>query len=163
MVLIRKANVKDISSIVKLWEEFMKDHDKIVLERNERLRLYTPRKKNAADNYRAFITEQLKSRKGAIFFAEVDDNIIGFTLVIIKDEIPVFKIEKIGYISDLFVKKEHRGKGISSQLMDKSIKWLKKNNMNHISIGLYVDNEFAHSVYKKKGFFDYKIEMRREI
>ncbi len=163
MALIRKADIKDIPSVVGIWKEFMREHDKIVLKKNEKLRTYTPKKKNAADNYRAFITKQLKGGKGAIFIAEIGGKLAGFTLIIIKDEIPIFKIEKIGYISDLFVKKEHSGKGLGSKLMDESINWFKKNKLKHISVGLYADNENAHLFYKKKGFFDYKFEMRRGI
>ncbi len=163
MVLVRKANIKDIPLVVGIWKEFMREHDKIVLKKNQKLRTYTPKKKNAAHKYKAFITKQLKGGKGAIFIAEIDGKVAGFTLIIIKDEIPIFKIEKIGHISDLFVKKEHRGKGLGSKLIDESIKWFKKNKLKHVSVLLYADNEHAHLVYKKKGFFDYKIEMRRSI
>ncbi|MBI2581144.1 GNAT family N-acetyltransferase [Candidatus Woesearchaeota archaeon] len=163
MISVRKAALKDIPSIAGLWCEFMKEHDKIVLVRNKKLSRYTPRKKNAENNYRSFIKKQLKSGNGAIFLAEAEDTAAGYVFVIIKDEIPVFKLKKIGYISDLYVKKALRGMKISSKLKDEAMKWLKKKGLKHISIGLYVDNEFAHSVYKKWGFFDYKLEMRRKI
>jgi len=160
--MIREASIKDVSSIVTLWSEFMSEHDEMVLSKNEKLKNYTPKKDNASNNYREFISKHIKQGTGTIFLAE-EEEIIGFILLIIKDEIPIFKIEKIGYGSDLFIKKEYRNQKISSKLMDEAIKWFKKKNIRYISLGLYCDNKHAHSVYKKKGFFDYKLEMRKEI
>lgn len=163
MILVRKAALRDIPSVVTIWNEFMKDHVNTVLKRNKKLSIYTPRKEKAENTYRAFIKKQLKSGKGAIFLAEADATIAGYILVLIKDEIPIFKLKKIGYISDLYVKREFRGLKISSKLKDEAISWLKRKGLKHVSIGLYIDNEFAHSVYKKWGFFDYKLEMRRKM
>ena len=84
-------------------------------------------------------------------------------MVFIKDNIPIFELKELGYFSDLYVKKQFRKLGISSKLRDEAIKWFKKKKMKYISIALYPDNKFAHSVYKKWGFMDYHIEMRREI
>jgi len=163
MLAVREAGFKDIPEIVGLWTEFMALHDKIVLGRNKKLGPYIAKRKAASDNYRNFLQEKLKSKKGTVFLAEVDGKPAGFTLVFEKDEIPIFEIKKIGYVSDLFVKEEFRGLGISSKLRDKAINWFKKKGLKHMSIGLYNDNEFAHSVYKRWGFFDYKVEMRRQI
>ena len=163
MILVRKATLRDIPLVISLWKEFVKEHDMMVTDRNKKLITYVHKKLNAADMWRVFIKKQLKSKKGTVFLAQVDGTAAGFILVLVKDEIPIFKIEKMGYVSDLFVKKEFRGLGISSKLCDRAMKWLGQKGLKHVSIGLYVDNEFAHSVYKKFGFFDYKLEMRRRI
>lgn len=52
---------------------------------------------------------------------------------------------------------------LSPRLKGKAIKWLKNKGLKHVSIIVYVDNKFAHSVYRKWGFFDFKMEMRRKI
>ncbi|MFC1800586.1 GNAT family N-acetyltransferase [Nanoarchaeota archaeon] len=162
---IKKAILKDLPVIVKLWVEFMKDHDKIVLKRNKKLKPYTDKinMKSAGGKYRKFVRESIKSKKGAVFIAEVDGVAVGFTLVLIKDEISVFKIKKLGHVTDLFVKEEFRGRKISSGLMSEARKWLKSKGMKYMSIGLYFDNRNAHSVYKKWGFMDFKLEMRRKV
>ncbi|MEA2037459.1 MAG: GNAT family N-acetyltransferase [Nanoarchaeota archaeon] len=163
MTLIRKASLRDVPRIVDLWKEFMNDHDDIVLKRNKRLKSYTLRKAKAANNYKVHTQKLIKSKKGVILVAENDNELLGFTLLIIKGEIPIFKIKKIGYIADLFIRKKLRGKSIGSKLMKESIKWFRKKGLKYISVGLYADNTPAHSFYKKKTFFDYKIEMRRKI
>jgi len=163
MIAIRKANLNDVKVIVNLWQEFMKNHDKIVTKENSKLKTYVARKETAAENYREFVSGHISSENGAVFLAEVGGVAAGFTLAYIKDEIPVFKIEKIGYVSDLFVKEEFRGIKVSSKLMKSLIKWFKEKGMKHISLGIYSDNKLAHSIYEKWGFFDYRMEMRKEI
>jgi len=93
---------------------------------------------------------------GVVFIAEVDGKTAGFSLVFVKDEIPIFEIEKYGYISDLYVKEEFRGKGVSSNLKEAAVEWCKNKGLKHVSIAVYSDNKFAHDLYNQRGFFDYK-------
>lgn len=163
MVSIRKANPEDIDVIVDMWVEFMGNHDEIVLKENPELKSFIVRKENAPENYREFAQKHMKAEDGEVFIAEADGDIAGFALVFVKDEIPVFEIEKIGYISDLFVKEKFRGMKVGSKLMEESIKWLKEKGLEYVSIGMYPDNKLAHSFYEKWGFFDYHVDMRKKI
>ena len=74
-----------------------------------------------------------------------------------------YKIKKIGYISDLFIIRNYRAKGISSRFKDEAIKWFKKKNIKHISIAVHRENKLAYSIYRKWGFLDYHIELRKKI
>ncbi|MBN2422992.1 GNAT family N-acetyltransferase [Candidatus Woesearchaeota archaeon] len=160
---IREAELKDVPAIVEIWKEFLKDHDSIILENNEKLKPHIIRRNNAPELYKDFITKHINSEEGAIFLAEKENIILGYTLVYIKENIPVFEIEKTGYFSDLYVKKEYRRQGISTKLKEKALEWFKKKGMEYASIALYPDNPLAHSIYKKWGFFDYHVEMRKRI
>ena len=163
MVLMRAATARDIPAIVTIWEEFMKDHDAMLIKENPILKPYLYKNKNASNNYKKFVQKHIKSKNGIVYIAEIDGKIAGYTLIFIKDEIPIFKIKKTGFGSDLFVKKEFRGRNISSKLSSIAIKWLKGKAIKCLSLTLYSDNKLAHSIYKKWGFIDYKIEMRKFI
>ncbi len=56
------------------------------------------------------------------------------------------------YISRLIVKKEYRGMGIGSALVDYIIDLCKSMGYNELSIGVNKDNEEALNLYRKKGF-----------
>lgn len=170
MVKIREAVIEDIPKIAEMWAEFLREHDKRV-ERNERIMPYLKKKEDYKINYENYLRMQFESGKGIVLIAEDRENKeddqktkpIGFALAVIKKEIPIFEIGELGCIGDIYVKEEFRGKGLSSQLKDKAIEWFKENGIKHACILLYKDNEQVHSIYKKWGFFDYKIEMRKEI
>lgn len=162
-MIIKKANSEDIPKIVDLWLEFMKEHDKIIINENSLLKEYEIKDENMGDSYSEFLKTHIESEEGVVFTAEENGEIIGYALIFIKDEIPIYKNKKIGIISDLYVKKDFRNHGISSKLKDKSIGWFKEKGIKFISAPLYPDNKFTHSLTKKWGFIDYKVEMRKKI
>ena len=162
-MIITEAKLDDVLSIVNLWTEFMKEHDNIVISENPKLEDFQAKDENMEKNYEDFLKSTIESSDGKVFLALDNDEIAGFTLISIKDEIPIYKNKKIGRINDLYVKKGHRGRAISSALKDRSLEWFKSKGINSVSIPMYPDNKHAHSVYKKWGFFDYKVEMRKKI
>jgi len=163
MITIRKATLKDASLIAELFDEFMKYHDEIVIPSDSRLIPHVAKKKNAKSLFKKFAIKNIKSNKSRLNIAEVDGKPAGYSLIYIKDNIPIFTLEKLGYFADLFVKKEFRGMGISSKFKDEAIKWFKKKGMKYASIAVYPQNEHAHSIYKNWGFFDFHVEMRKKI
>lgn len=161
-MIIRKAKTKDISVIVELWKGFMKDFNDKFSE-NKTIKDYITLKKNAGKDFRKFAEEKIKSKDGKIFIVEEGNEPIGYMLIYIKKTIPIYKLKKIGYISDLFIKKEFRRRGISSKLKKKAISWFKKKGMKHMSIQVYADNKIPYDIYKKWGFSDFHIELRKKI
>ena len=130
---------------------------------SEELKPLLIRKKDAARIFRKFVQKNIRSKIGIVHIAEINGKPVGYSLAFIKDNVRVYKTEKVGYISDLFIKKESRAKGISSKFKDEAIKWFRKKGINHISIAVHKENRLAYSIYRKWGFLDYHIEMRRKI
>lgn len=161
--LIRKANIADVKTIVSIWERFLNEHDTIVAARNSQLKEMNLRNDDVPLMYEKFLLDNIQSESGIVFVAEDNGQIIGYSLGFIKNEIPIFKIKQYGYISDMYVSKKYRNKGISSKLKDEMIAWFKGKGVEYASIGFYADNREAHEIYNKWGFFDYKIEARIKI
>lgn len=163
MITINKATIEDIKQIVGVWSEFLNEHDAIVTTRNNRLKDMNLRHNNATSMYEEFLKNNIESENGVVFVARVNDKIVGYSLGFIKEEIPIFELKKYGYISDLYVKKEFRGRGLSTKLKNEMISWFESKKIKYASICFYSDNTEAHDIYKKWGFFDYKIEARKQI
>ncbi len=163
MVEIRKARLKDIPEIMKMWKVFMQEHDMMVTSKNPSLKPYHAMRSEAAANFEKYAKRCIHSKSAVIFLAEKDDEIIGYCLCIIKKNIPVFKIEKLGHIGDLYVKKEHRKLGISSMFRKEALSWFKTKGIKHASIMVSPENTKAHRIYKKWGFTDFHIEMRKKL
>lgn len=160
---IREAYINDIKTLVNIWEKFLVEHDGIVTRNNPRLKKMNLRNDNARVLYEKFISDNIQSENGVVFVAEENGQIVGYSLGLIKDEIPIFQMKRYGYISDLYVEREFRGKGVASKLKDEMFSWFKNKGIEYASVGFYADNPMAHEVYKKWGFFDYKIEARIKI
>jgi GNAT superfamily N-acetyltransferase len=163
MIKIRKARLKDTDEILDLWKDFMSEHDNVVIKRNSMLKPYTIKKSDAKNNFRSFIKRNIRSRNGIVFVAEDGKEIIGYLLCTIKKNIPIFKLERIGYMNDLYVKKKYRGTKISTGFKNKAMQWFREKGMKHASIMVSPENKKAHGIYKNWGFHDYHIELRKKI
>lgn len=60
-------------------------------------------------------------------------------------------VEKTGYLGELFVLKEYRGKGISTKIKDVFLEFLKCKKIKICRIDVNPENN-AQEVYKKWGF-----------
>jgi ribosomal protein S18 acetylase RimI-like enzyme len=163
MITVRKARLKDVESIVNLWKEFMQEHDGIIFKQTPKLMLFLARKKDAAEIFRKFVQKNIRSKNGIVFIGESNGHLIGYSLALVKDNVGVYKTRRVGYISDLFVRKKHRSSKISSKFKDEIFRCFMKKGIKHISIAVHKENKLAYSIYRKWGFLDYHIELRRKI
>ncbi len=160
---IRKARLKDVPGIVDLWKEFIREHDRVVLNNNPKLKPYMKKRKNAQDIFIGILKNNIRSGNGLVLVAESGGKLAGYGIFRINKGHPVFSIERIGCISDIFIKKGFRGKGISSLFRDDAIKFFRKKGIKHLSLQVFSANSHAHEIYRKWGFQDYLIDMRKPI
>ena len=61
--------------------------------------------------------------------------------------------------------KYKKGRPIYSRNLNKdaTYKWFRKKGVKTLSIKVYDANKFAHDIYKKWGFKNYHIELRKKI
>jgi GNAT superfamily N-acetyltransferase len=160
---IRKARLSDVPGIIELWFEFMKEHGGIVRRGNPKLKPYTILRKDAKEEFKPFVKKNIRSRNGGVVVAEEDGRLVGYTLFFIKKGPSVYTEKVFGYISDMFVKKGSREKRISSLLREEALRFFRKKGIKHSSLVVSPTNSRAREVYKKWGFQEYHIEMRKPI
>lgn len=163
MIKYKVAKISDLNEIVKLWKTYDKEHYKIIVKSTPIFKEHYTKITNAKQNYKEFMSDNIKSKDCKIYLALDNKKVIGYVLCKIIINIPIFKIKKIGRIMDLYVKKEYRGQSISTGLFKLCKIWFKTKNIKHISLGVYPGNKHVHKIYEKWGFMDYHIEMRKTI
>jgi GNAT superfamily N-acetyltransferase len=166
-IIIRKANLKDLDELIKVWVKFMKVHDTVVIKKNPKLKEHLSMKHDSKDKWIKFAKRMIYSKRGLLLVVEESNGknkkILGYSLTFIKKNIKIYKIEKIGYISDMYVEPKYQGKGLSSKLSEETFKWLKSKGIKHVELTVFSDNIKAHSIYKHWKFFDYSVNMRMKI
>ena len=162
-IKIRKATIKDIDTIVDLWIEFRDIHSCIVVCNNPELKPHTIMKSNANAIWKKHIEKHLMSKNAYVQIAYVNDKIAGFNLSFVKENIPIFSLDKFGNIGDLYVKKEFRGLGISSKFKNNAFKWFKKIGLKYATIQVWKKNIKSHEIYENWGFEDVQIIMRKKL
>ncbi|MEQ9298240.1 MAG: GNAT family N-acetyltransferase [Cyclobacteriaceae bacterium] len=98
-----------------------------------------------------------------VLLAEVDNEPIGSGYVQIREGKSYQKHERYGYIGFVFVRPEHRGKGVVSVIMSGLTNWAKSKGVSEIRLDVYSDNDSAIRAYEKAGFSNLLTEMRVDI
>ena len=148
--MIRKATVKDISAIAKLYSEQFREMSKLI-----------PDFIKEGDQSTEFIENTISDENSDILVCEIDDIIIGFILLQAKQR-PDFDFIKPGkfcYIMDLIITKKHRNKGYGTALMNSAIDWGKEQGCNIVNLDVLSNNPKAISLYEKLGFISKSQEM----
>ncbi len=162
-IIYGKAGVKDIPELLKLAEIFEKEHYANVIKNNPEIEEVLKRKRDWLKEMKKFFRSCIYSKNAVVYTARHNGNIVGYSLLITKKNIPVFKIDRYGYFGDLFVLKEYRGIGISTELKNIGLRWFKQKGMEYAYIGVHFGNEKARKIYRKWGFVPRHIEMVKKI
>ena len=147
--IIKEAVVEDsekVGEVFDLYRQFYKkDPDKII----------------SID----YIKQRLTNKDSTIFFVEENNICIGIVqLYITFDSLELAK--KI-ILYDLFVKSEHRKKGIGTMLMNVSKNFAEKNNISSIELSTAISNGTAQSLYESLGyerdteFYNYYLSIKK--
>jgi ribosomal protein S18 acetylase RimI-like enzyme len=154
---IRKARLEDSPQIVSLWKEMISHHNVFRTSKFERM------KPEAHNNFRKFVISNIRSRNGLVLVAEDKGKLVGYSLNYIRKNIPIFRIGKMGYLSDLYVKERHRGAGIASMFKDAAFRWFREKGLRHASVEVYFENKASWSIYRKWGFEENHVRLIRKI
>ena len=154
-VTIRKATMKDIPSVLKLWMKLMEFH--------HTLSIHFELANDAEIVWESYIREQLDEQNFLLIVAEVSGNIIGFSLVSIQSNIPVFKIKEYGVIYDFFVEEAFRRRGIGRKIFAFARKWFEQKGVENLQVSAAHNNPIAQGFWHAMGFTNYLDRLSRGI
>lgn len=152
---IRKAGIEDYEKI-KPFKLLSKKEE---LKYSETLKPL----EETEEKYLEYLKNDLNKLWRVFFIAEEDNKIIGIIQVKKYKTISISKFEWKGYMSNLYIDKNHRGKGIAQKLFQACFDWLKENKVHHISLEIHKDNKIALQLANKMGFKEYTVKMTKEI
>ena len=81
----------------------------------------------------------------------MDNVIVGYASVVIREQPRFYKIKKVGAISALMVTKEHRRKGIATLLLKESKAFFKHHGIKYYTLYTSFANKGAIKFYEKIG------------
>lgn len=93
---------------------------------------------------KSFYDELTKNKMAIYIVAKQDDEIIAYG--------GMWHVINEGHITNVAVKREHRGKGIGSQIINALIDIAKEKEMIGITLEVRASNTVAQSLYKQNGF-----------
>ncbi len=155
MVEIIKAEEKRLPEILDVWKEFMDFHGD--------LNPLFIRREDGHLNFERYLLEKMNSDDALVLVAIEDEHVVGYSLAMIANYPPVFKVEKYGMISDMAITQKHRRKGIGEKLLQKNIDWFRSKQIYRVELNVAVNNPVGYPFWQKQGFRAYLHRLHLDI
>ena len=144
MLKIRKAREEDLLKVAGLWKNFMKYNSDF----NKSFSI----NKKATEIFSGEMLEKLKEHDSRLSVAESDGELIGFCYSYISQKPRYFRLNKFGFIGDLYVMPEYRRSGIGKALVKDAVDFFTKRKIKQIELLVATKNKNTINFWESMGF-----------
>jgi aminoglycoside 6'-N-acetyltransferase I len=100
-----------------------------------------------------FIELMNKPEKNQFYLFLENSNAVGFIYMSVRnDYVEGSDSSPVGYVEGIYVKPEHRRKGISGKLLKQGEQWAKQKGCTQIGSDIYADNKVSYDFHTAIGF-----------
>lgn len=112
-----------------------------------------------------YAEKRVRETGGVAIVAEAGGRVVGHMFLTferhgacVRDE-----VRSYGYVSELFVREEMRGRGIGRTLLAEAERRTKARGFDHLMLGVLTGNTVAERAYERFGFKPYATDMTKPI
>ena len=106
----------------------------------------------------------IQAEDAFVIVAEENDEIVASGYARIKEPDNNYSnFDRYAYLGFMYVKPEHRGKGVNKLILDELMRWAKSKDISEVRLDVYSQNESAVKAYEKAGFESLLTTMRMKI
>lgn len=113
--------------------------------------------------YESWLNRLIQNRRDLCLVAEINDQLIGFLIATIEQEIPIYRLKQYAFIHDLWIEAEYRRDGIAKQMVQQTIAYFQQLGITQIRLDTAHPNETARRLFAACGFRVSTIEMLIEL
>jgi ribosomal protein S18 acetylase RimI-like enzyme len=144
MTAIRQARSDEFDKIGQLWSDFM--------ALNAAFDSSFVLRQGARELFSKEMMERCPDPDCLLSIAEDDGQMIGFCFSYVSRKPRYFKLDKFGFIGDLYVKPEYRRQGVGHELVKDAIRFLSRRKVKQIELLVAVRNEQTIKFWEAIGF-----------
>ncbi len=157
MITIRELQPKDdLSAVLKLCKDFFAEYE----EHHDEF--FDTDNLTDADISGRFV-QSLEAGDSATIIALIDNEIVGYASVVVREQPRFYKIKTVGAISALMVAKAHRRKGIATGLLKASREFFGRHGVRYFTLYTAAANNGATAFYEHNGMSRLHISFIGEI
>jgi ribosomal protein S18 acetylase RimI-like enzyme len=130
----RKVTIQDLSQLAKLFDQYRVFYRKV----------------SDIPSAEDFLKERIENKDSEIFVAEENGNLVGFVQLY-----PLFsstRMKRYWLLNDLYVNKNHRGKGYSKELIEDAKELAKLTKASGVLLETGKSNDIGNQLYPACGF-----------
>ncbi|MBE2914517.1 GNAT family N-acetyltransferase [Anoxybacillus flavithermus] len=139
-MIIREARLEDAQQLANLIQQVENESEFMLFEPGERK--LTPEKQ------RTMIENISKQKNSTIFVAEDHEKLVGYLMAFGGNA----KRNRHSVYLVVGILKEHRGKGVGTELFRKLESWARERKIHRLELTVMTQNQAGIALYKKMGF-----------
>ena len=155
-VIVREATEADLDRVAELWSEMIDLHHDL----DER---FWCRKPDGQSIFREWMAESVGDEKRVLVVADVDGAVAGFIHGEFVDAPPPVEDKVSGYISDVSIGFDYRGKGVGRKLMTAALERFARLGAEDVTLLAAVKNDCATAFYEALGFERHTVTMWQSL
>ena len=156
-VVIRRATREDMPAVGRLGALLLRVHYGFDADR------FMRPGEDAEDGYAWYLGTQLREPDVLILVAETDGQVVGYVYAGIEPRNWKELRDEAGFIHDIVVSEEARGRRIADQLIDATVVWMKERGMPRLLLWSASPNQTAQRLFARHGFRPTMVEMTKEL
>ncbi|MBD3884210.1 GNAT family N-acetyltransferase [Phormidium tenue FACHB-886] len=113
--------------------------------------------------YESWLNRLIQNQRDLCLVAEDNNQLIGFLIATVEQEIPIYRLKQYAFIHDLWIEDEYRRGGIAKQMVQQAIANFQQLGITQIRLDTAHPNEAARRLFTDCGFRISTIEMLIEL
>lgn len=156
-ITIRPATREDLPAVGRLGAELLRVHYEF-----DRERFMRPGD-DSEEGYAWFLGSQLREPDVLVLVADRGGTVVGYLYAGIEPRNWKELREEAGFIHDIVVAEQVRGRKVADLLIDAALEWMGDRGMPRVLLWTAAPNAIARRVFERHGFRNTMIEMTREL
>lgn len=159
---IRSARVDDVDQVIELVSKIVALHDEWDPPRFGAL-------DGAADMYRGWLEDRCDDETSVFLVADRNDDdapqshVVGFLVATLDRNVPIYRVERFGFVHDLWVEPEYRHEGVGQSMTLLALERFQAIGATQVRLDTAAQNDAARAMFTRCGFRPSTIEMLCEL
>lgn len=156
-IIIRPASRGDLPVVGRLGAHLLRVHYEF-----DRQRFMRPGE-DSEEGYAWFLGSQLEAPDVLVLVAERRGSVVGYLYAGIEPRNWKELRDEAGFIHDIVVAEEARGRRVADRLIDAALDWMREQGMPRVLLWTAAPNATAQRVFERHGFRTTMLELTREL
>ena len=153
---LRPATAADVPGVLPMVEKIGQLHETWDAAKYGKL-------PNFSERYRRWMIAQTQNPTSVFLVAEREGKLVAFLIATTENEIPIYRIDRYGFIHDLWVEELYRNEGTSRQLVMLAVERFKEIGVKQVRLETAGENDVARKLFEGCGFRISAVSMLTEI
>lgn len=154
---VRPATASDVPAVLPMVASICAMHEVMDSERYGML-------PDVVARYASWLPVRAADPESVFLVAESDSGaVIGFLVGQVEGNIPIYRLERFGFMHDVWVEPAHRGRGVARELTREALASFARMGITQVRLETAAGNEAARRLFASCGFRTSTVEMLAQL